>query len=48
MKTKFQTKLPNTIYVSDVIRVIDAAVKAQYEAEWMMTIMLHMILDPTA
>ena len=48
MKTKSLTKLTNKIYDSDVIRVIDSAVEAEYEAEWMTTMMLHTIMDPTA
>jgi len=46
--TKLQMKMTNKIQVSDIIRVIDAAVKAQYEVEWLMTVMLHTIMDLTA
>jgi len=48
IKTTLQTKLTNKIEVGDAIRVIDAAVKVQYEAERMPTVMLHTIMDPTA
>ena len=48
IETQLQTKLTNKIQVSDVIRVIDAAVEAQYAAERLMSVMLHTIMDPTA
>jgi len=48
ISTKLQTKLNNKILVSDVIQVIDTVVKAQYEAEWLMTVKLYMMMDPTA
>jgi len=40
-------KLTNKIWFSDVVRVIDAAVKGQYIAGRMTTVMVHTFIDPT-
>ena len=47
-KSKLVTQFCNTMYVSDVMHVIEGAVKAQYIPVWKMTVMLYSPMPPTA
>jgi len=46
--TKLVTKFTNNFVVSDVIRVIEGAVKAQYEPVCMTAVMLHSSMNSNA
>ena len=47
-KAKLVTKFSKKVLVSDVIRVIEEVVSAQYNFVWMTNIMLHSSVYPTA
>jgi hypothetical protein len=47
-RTTLKATFTNTNQVHDVIQVIERGVKAEWDAGWMMTIMLHSSMHPTA
>ena len=46
-KPKFETKFTNNVQVSDVIRLIEGAVKAHPKPRCMTAVSLHQSMQPT-